>query len=1252
MAKQAMGEKKEQTRRGRPLAVSGPAELNPWYENSWAVVIGINNYKDPGIGTLKHAVNDARGMAGLLINHLGFPANQVFVILDPLPAGFPGTLPGDPPECPHLSASGTKAEIEQLLLTDLPALVKPDDRLLVFYAGHGERRPVAKKEEGIGYLVPSDAESGKWHTFVEMSALTQLLNLSAAKHIFYLLDCCYSGLATARGTPAVSDFTDVSLRNRALECLTAGTARQAVDDDGPEGHSTFTWTVIQGLKKEADWNNDDIITGTDLMVYVKNRLIDSYGKLQTPDFGYLQGHESGGDFIFRLPRYSARDYFDLAVKLCHLGHKTGIPGSFESALGYLEMTLDLARNSGISLPEAELWKGKTLLDLDRAGEAGKVLTRLVAGEVFPPESWFWLGLARAQLKDYTGAAAVFTQLLTTEPSFEHALWINHYITWMGGEGRSRKRALLIGINKYQAKEFHELNGCINDVRLVKSSLEKKFGFDPQDITLLEDEVATTRAITGALTDLAAQSASGDTVIVHFSGHSIPSEEDPTQVNTGDPYLVSHDALYDSRKKKMTGGISAGTLHQWVNAIPSAAKTLILDTHPSSIFIKLSVPERNYAVINAAYPGEITYESLFDLGEETVYAGLLSGAIAETLTGTGSEKISLGELMEGVIRSIRKKGFDQNPFLIGNPGQLFCGREEKFMNLWKLSCQQSFVALNDEFLISWYTQVKKEPELTQPVFMHAFGRAFLEKKMVHRAAGALLEALQSDTPASQAIRLDLVRAYARLGRFGMAESHFREFAASAGQEVSREWVSQLAALLERSAQGRKHALLVGIDHYQNPEITPLKGAVHDVHLMKETLVNHCGFLPGEITLLVNEEATAGALLDAFDALAAKAKEEAAFFYFAGYGSRDADGLLTLMSYEGRDAGNFDIGLEELAARIPAGPTNLVTILDAGLALSPGADPALRTWRSDLRVISKESSKERKTLHTAGNDGENESPPLIGCLTVYSRLHPTGTLNPFDQPSEAASSPRKKKPAEADFSGSHRNKNKIHGELTWTLTEQIGNQPDHDITYADWIHVMKRKMESGTPEIIGEASGEPPFIAHATVAEILEWINRLENLPLLELISALQKMAERKEKDPSLFLDLGLAFAAVEDWEKSRRYLTEATELADESPDPGTGGGLNGVPSAEVRWQAHYHLGRILYERKTQLGKAVEELRKARELHPGDPRINYYFGQAIRAFVERETLAEATEAFREYIDSGAPLGRKTEIMQFIRSRKEGR
>ena len=91
------------------------------------------------------------------------------------------------------------------------------------------------------------------------------------------------------------------LTNRARMALTAGTAKEAVSDQGPGGHSPFTWYVIQGLRGEAAQRGSGVVTGSDLMVYVKNEVGRNFGEQQTPDYGKLPGHESGGDFIFRLP---------------------------------------------------------------------------------------------------------------------------------------------------------------------------------------------------------------------------------------------------------------------------------------------------------------------------------------------------------------------------------------------------------------------------------------------------------------------------------------------------------------------------------------------------------------------------------------------------------------------------------------------------------------------------------------------------------------------------------------------------------------------------------------------------------------------------------------------------------------------------------------------------------------------------------------------------------------------------------------
>ena len=87
----------------------------------------------------------------------------------------------------------------------------------------------------------------------------------------------------------------------------------------------------------------------------------------------------------------------------------------------------------------------------------------------------------------------------------------------------RKRALLIGINQYDAKEeangWLPLHGCVNDVELQKELLIHRFGFAPQDIVTLTDLDATRSNIADAIaTHLVAQTLPDDLVIVHFSGH--------------------------------------------------------------------------------------------------------------------------------------------------------------------------------------------------------------------------------------------------------------------------------------------------------------------------------------------------------------------------------------------------------------------------------------------------------------------------------------------------------------------------------------------------------------------------------------------------------------------------------------------------------------------------------------------------------------------------------------------------------------
>ena len=80
-----------------------------------------------------------------------------------------------------------------------------------------------------------------------------------------------------------------------------------------------------------------------------------------------------------------------------------------------------------------------------------------------------------------------------------------------------KRALLIGINKYQMAGA-DLRGCVNDVKDLKAALVEFHGFKPGDIAVLTDGDATTKAMQAGIKKLVREAKKGDVALLHYSGH--------------------------------------------------------------------------------------------------------------------------------------------------------------------------------------------------------------------------------------------------------------------------------------------------------------------------------------------------------------------------------------------------------------------------------------------------------------------------------------------------------------------------------------------------------------------------------------------------------------------------------------------------------------------------------------------------------------------------------------------------------------
>lgn len=87
-----------------------------------------------------------------------------------------------------------------------------------------------------------------------------------------------------------------------------------------------------------------------------------------------------------------------------------------------------------------------------------------------------------------------------------------------------KKALLIGINRYGIPGS-DLRGCINDVKNLQAVLTDMCGFRAQDITVLTDLRATTKAMQASIDTLVRGARKGDILLLHYSGHGANVPDD-------------------------------------------------------------------------------------------------------------------------------------------------------------------------------------------------------------------------------------------------------------------------------------------------------------------------------------------------------------------------------------------------------------------------------------------------------------------------------------------------------------------------------------------------------------------------------------------------------------------------------------------------------------------------------------------------------------------------------------------------------
>jgi hypothetical protein len=259
------------------------------YDNSYAFIVGINNYSDPKIPGLNYAVEDAKAIAQLL-EGLDFPRENIKILTNE-------------------NATLTRIKEE---FVNLGSKTRKNDRLLVYWAGHGESEPTARGGE-MGYLIPYDARrSSLYSTCLSMDEVKRLTELVAAKHVLFLVDACYGGLSavTSRSLTKESEhYLQKVTSAEAVQIITAGTKDEQVVESSEWGHSAFTKAILDGFQTRlVDVDGNGIVTTDELYSYLQSKVFELSRSQRPPGhkpvYATLKPSEGQFAFVVAVPEFT------------------------------------------------------------------------------------------------------------------------------------------------------------------------------------------------------------------------------------------------------------------------------------------------------------------------------------------------------------------------------------------------------------------------------------------------------------------------------------------------------------------------------------------------------------------------------------------------------------------------------------------------------------------------------------------------------------------------------------------------------------------------------------------------------------------------------------------------------------------------------------------------------------------------------------------------------------------------------------
>lgn len=177
------------------------------------------------------------------------------------------------------------------------------DRGLLFYYSGNSQTSTSLDGKKIGRLIPKDAplpgqdrKIFEQHT-ISTEQFVAIADRIRSKHVLFLFDTALSADAF-QVEPSVLRKINAASALPTRQFITAGNAQTPIVE-----HTVFKKFLLLGLEGEADLIHDGIICGSELGIYLSDRVGKMTGEQLHPQFGTMTvAGDIRGDFVFQLTR--------------------------------------------------------------------------------------------------------------------------------------------------------------------------------------------------------------------------------------------------------------------------------------------------------------------------------------------------------------------------------------------------------------------------------------------------------------------------------------------------------------------------------------------------------------------------------------------------------------------------------------------------------------------------------------------------------------------------------------------------------------------------------------------------------------------------------------------------------------------------------------------------------------------------------------------------------------------------------------